>query len=253
MGDPQLRSRYDRLRDEREARRRSDNEVAGEAEWVPPAWEGDEVPIVYEKVGEDELDEREVGSSPLYKQYENYSNGKVKSVDIIYGPDVRRLAYEIWLLKANRSNARAARMLYEELEGEMPRYPTAQTIRKWRNEEGWEARASDDIAQVAQHLNRRHFEKLFAMTDEALEIKASIIHNDHPERDSRRLDIISRSVDELLKLRGLGTAGVQGGAEPPKAASKAVEEAGTLREKSAALRDEILSEKQLVAGKKKHR
>lgn len=253
MGSAQLRSRYDRLRDEREARRRSEESVVGEAGFDPSQWEGDEIPIVYEKVDEDGVIEAGNNESALYKEYSNYSNGRLKSVDIVYGPDVRRLAYELWLLKANRSNARAARMLAEELEGEMPRYPTTQTIRKWRIEEEWDTRASDDIAQVAQLLNRRHFEKLFAMTDEALEIKASIIHNDHPETDSRRLDIISRSVDELLKLRGLGTAGVQGGAEPPKAASKAVEEAGTLREKSAALRDEILQEKQLVAGKKKHR
>lgn len=198
-------------------------------------------------------EEDDVAEVRLYKQYENWSNGTLKSVDIVYGDDVKRLAYEIWLLKANRSNARTASMLYDELEGEMPKYPSPQTIRSWRVKEEWDLRASDDIAQVAQMLNRRHLEKLFAMTDEALEIKASIIHNDHPEKDARRLDIISRSVDELLKLRGLGTAGVQGGNEPPRAVSKAIEEAGTVREKSAALRDEILQEKQDIVGQKKHR
>lgn len=249
MADSQLRSKYERLRDEREERKRRDSPTERA---VAEGWDGERVDVVYETTPKDETGDEEPGPV-LYKEYENWSSGRLKSVDIVFGDDVRRLAYEIWLLKANRSNTRTAKMLYDELEGELPRYPTASTIRGWRIKEEWDMRASDDIAQVAQMLNRRHLEKLFAMTDEALEIKASIIHNDHPEKDSKRLDIISRSVDELLKLRGLGTAGVQGGADPPKAPSKAIEEAGTVQEKSAALRDEILSEKQLIAGKKKHR
>ena len=103
-------------------------------------------------------------------------------------------------------------------------------------------------------LNRRHFEKLFTLTEEALEVKASILANDHPEQDSKRLDVIARTATELLKLRGLGTAGViAGGIEPPKPQASGVEAAANVQEASAMLRDEILQNKQIVAGKKKHR
>ena len=145
-------------------------------------------------------------------------------------------------------------MLSEELSGEMPSFPHANTIRTWRRNEGWDDRASQDIAQVAQMLNRRHFEKLFTLTEEALEVKASILANDHPEQDSKRLDVIARTATELLKLRGLGTAGViAGGIEPPKPQASGVEAAANVQEASAMLRDEILQNKQIVAGKKKHR
>lgn len=256
MGDSQLRSRYDRLRDEREARgegNRTDERPEYES------WDGEIVDAVFETIDEDgvieevPLVQQPQREFPLFTEHENWSSGRLASVDIVYGDDIKRLAYEIWLLKANQNNARTARILAEELEGELPRYPKSQTIRDWRRNEEWDSRASEDIARIAQKLNRRHFEKLFAYTDEAIETKIQIMRNEHPENDSKRLDTISRSIDSFLALRGLGTAGVQGGNEPPKAAARLVEEAGTTQEKSRALRDEILEEKQLMAGKKKHR
>lgn len=178
--------------------------------------------------------------------------GRAPANAVEYSAEIRRLAYEIWLLKADRNIARTARMLKEELGDELAYTPTDRQIRNWRREELWEARAQDDIKQVAQMLNERHFLRLFAASEQAGSDLVSIAQNDHPEKDARRLQVIKDANVELLKLRGLGTAGGYAPPAIPHATVRLGENNETPQELSRAIREAILTEKkQLGQGKKR--
>lgn len=280
MDSPRTIPRFDRIRQDKE-RRRAEREAyeAGKRDWKrPPLRQAapqvaespspESVSVTDESQPEnpaprlvrvdengkpipDFAERREAEpEAPLFTQHEQWRAGKLLKVDIIYSEEIHRLAYEIWLLKATRNIARTARMLEKELEGELPAYPTASAIRNWKNAEQWEARASDDLKNIARHLDARHFEKLFAMTDELLEVATAIATNDHPEKDPKRLDIISRTVQELLKLRGIGTAGVHARPTLPAPSALALEAGSSPADRSRAIREEILEAKQASRQKK---
>jgi hypothetical protein len=201
-----------------------------------------------EYVAEDERETRYVGTSLVAR----VKGGREPAVSVEYSEEIRRLAYEIWLLKADRNVARTARMLVDELRDELPSYPTDRQIRNWRKEEAWEARAQDDIKQVAQMLNERHFLRLFAASEQAGSDLVSIAQNDHPEKDARRLQVIKDANVELLKLRGLGTAGGYAPPAIPHATVRLGEQGETAQELSRAIREAILSDKkQLGQGKRR--
>lgn len=163
---------------------------------------------------------------------------------IEYGPDVRRLAYEIWLLRADRNAEQTARLLYDEAQDDLAHFPNAATIRKWAREEQWKLRAEEEIKNVAQFLNERHFLRLFAATETAEEAIIKIVNNTHEEQNPRRLQVIKDAAVELLKLRGLGTAG---GYAPPPIPHATVKIGGgneSPQELARQIRDHIAAEKE---------
>lgn len=164
-----------------------------------------------------------------------------------YSDEVRRLAFEIWLLRADRSTSRTARLLAEELAGEMEQFPTDRTLRLWRDEDQWYLKAEEAIKEVAPMLNERHFLRLFAATEQAERALIDIIHNDHPEKDARRLQVIKDAALELLKLRGLGTAGGYAPPAIPHATVRLDAESQTPQELSRAIREAILEERESAA------
>lgn len=170
-----------------------------------------------------------------------------------YDDAIRRLAFEIWLLKADRNCERTALLLRQELDGEIPYYPSGRTIRKWCKSEEWSLQAEDAIKSVAQFLNERDFIRLFALTQEAVRVYGDIIHNDHPEPDPKRLQVIANTATELLKLRGLGTAG---GYAPPSIPSITVRNDNpdaTPQELARELMEHIAESKQKQADRKGRR
>jgi hypothetical protein len=177
-------------------------------------------------------------------------NAPIQRSPIEYGEDVRRLAFEIWLLRADRNCTRAARLLAEELAGEMEQFPSDRVVRQWRREDEWELKAQEAIKEVAPLLNERHFLRLFAATEQAEKAIIDIIHNDHPEPDARRLQVIKDAALELLRLRGLGTAGGYAPPAIPHATVRLDENTSTPQELSRQIRELILEERQHSAAPK---
>lgn len=168
-----------------------------------------------------------------------------------YGDNVRRLAYELWWLRADRNFARTARLLVEELGDELPRSPSAATIRLWAREENWVGKVEDDIKSVATILNERHFLRLFAASEQAGETLVTIALGEHPEADGRKLQVIKDAAVELLKLRGLGTAGGYAPPAIPTATARIDTSQKTPEELSQMIREAILQEKQVGTAKKR--
>jgi hypothetical protein len=148
-------------------------------------------------------------------------------------------------------------MLEDELSDWMDEFPSPRLINKWKHEENWSARAEDDIKQVAPMLNERHFLRLFTMTEEAEELYAQVIAGDHPLLHSndphaaKKLDVMFKAAQDLLKLRGLGTAGGYAPPAIPHATVRLEEQGGKTPGQIAAVIRELILEEKVQAGRKK--
>jgi hypothetical protein len=93
--------------------------------------------------------------------------------------DLRQLAYEIWLLKADRNATRTQRLLAEEcrlaadeqvddntgeitlVDDESLPIPTVRQVQRWAKDGDWEHKADDDVARLAPKLYKRFNTRLF--------------------------------------------------------------------------------------------
>lgn len=162
-----------------------------------------------------------------------------------YDGSVVRLAYELWLLRADRNCQKTSRLLYDELKDDLPQTPSASQIRGWRDEYQWELNAQEDIKSVAQMLNERQFLRFFVASEEAAKELVRIALNDHEEQDARRLAVIKDACIEIIRIRGLGTAGGYAPPAIPHATVRLGENSTTSpQELSRQIREAILEEKQ---------
>lgn len=192
------------------------------------------------------------GKSPYPDDYIDRKTGEIyPETNFEYGEDVRRLAYELWWLRSDRNYAQTERLLKEELGDELPSTPSVATIRKWSKEENWVGKVEDDIKSVARILNERHFLRLFAASEEAQAELIKIALNIHPEKDARRLQVIKDACNELLKLRGIGTAGGYAPPPVPQATVRLDTTRMSPEELSQSIRDAILEEKQTSVVRRK--
>ena len=197
-----------------------------------------------------------------------YSENAIERLDVVthmpppfaYGENVRRLAYEIWMLKGNRNVTRTQRLLGEELvddeTGEVMPVPSVAALRKWAKEDHWAARADEDIKEVAPFLGERHLIRLFATTDGSLDTLSRIatMLDDTIDRgekpDARLLQVVKDACVELLKLRGLGTAGAILAPQIPQTTQKTDLTRMTPEELSQHMRQLIVEEREATNAKR---
>lgn len=183
-----------------------------------------------------------------------------------FGENIRQLAFEIWLLRADRNVARTQRALAEELADDCEELgvdpPSESAIRKWVKEENWKLKADEAIKEVAPFLNERHFLRLFAASEGAGETLARLamaaenilrrleMGQQISQTDARVLNTIKDASVELLKLRGLGTAGGYAPPAIPQATVKINTDDMTPEELSQHVRALILEEREAMNAKK---
>jgi hypothetical protein len=168
---------------------------------------------------------------------------------------VKALCFEIWLFLADRNAEDTVRLLAERLANVAPedapqlqRLPSVRTVQNWAKTENWAIKANDLIRHTAEHIDEEQIARLFVLSDKAINLAHRIIDGEflnHPRTGN--VAIMADMVKEILKFRGLGTAGVLGAPTLHIKVENAVEGLPemTLEEKSEAMRQRTLKGKEL--------
>lgn len=173
-----------------------------------------------------------------------------------YDDAVKDLCFQVWLFQADRNAEETRRILEGELTEfsgaslpNLDRIPTARQIQLWVKNEHWAQRGNDLIRNTAEHIDESQIARLFIISDEAISFARELIRGDydmHPKPGN--LAVRWDAAKEMLRFRGLGTAGVVGA---PTLEVKVVNDlddrmkALSIDEKAEMLREATLKEKEL--------
>jgi hypothetical protein len=130
----------------------------------------------------------------------------------------KQLCFEIWLFLADRNAEDTVRILTERLQNVAPeefpqdlRIPSVRTVQNWAKTEGWAYKANDLIRNTAEHIDETQIARLFVISEEAIGFAHRLIRGDFDKFGSPGvLAVRWDAAKEMLKFRGLGTAGVVG-------------------------------------------
>jgi hypothetical protein len=130
----------------------------------------------------------------------------------------KQLCFEIWLFLADRNAEDTVRILTERLENLAPedvpqlgRLPSVRTVQNWAKTDGWAYKANDLIRNTAEHIDETQIARLFVISEEAIGFAHRLIRGDFDHFKSPGvLAVRWDAAKEMLKFRGLGTAGVVG-------------------------------------------
>jgi hypothetical protein len=144
---------------------------------------------------------------------------------IRYSDDLRQLAYEIWLLKADRNAARTQMLLAEQcraeaeeqvddntgvilsIEDESLNIPTVRQVQRWAKDGNWSQKAADDIARLAPRMYKDFNARLFTQIEAAQQLDFDILSGKYGNPNSPGiLAVMEKVAARLQTLAGVGTA-----------------------------------------------
>jgi hypothetical protein len=173
-----------------------------------------------------------------------------------FSAELKAYLYEIWLFLADRSAPRTLKILEQQLSASAPidtsvdfsRLPSVRTLQSWIKDEKWDEEANDHIRRTAKHIDESQISRMFLISDLALSFAHQLLeHGFDPGDNAGILAVKWDAAKEMLKFRGLGTAGAIGGT--PTLEIKVTNTAAdlpelTTAEKSEAFRERTLRQKQ---------
>ena len=125
--------------------------------------------------------------------------------------------FEIWLYLADRNCAATYDKLVEELQDSpvfaADHFPSLRQIQQKRKKEDWDLRANNIIRSEARHIDETHTARMLVMGEKALDLAEQLITGKIEAKDRNDAQLIAIRWDaakEMLRFRGLGTAGVVG-------------------------------------------
>jgi hypothetical protein len=144
---------------------------------------------------------------------------------IRYSDDLRQLAYEIWLLKADRNATRTQMLLAEQcradaeeqiddntgeilsIEDESLNIPTVRQVQRWAKDGNWSQKAADDIARLAPRMYKDFNARLFTQIEAAQQLDFDILSGKYGNPNSPGiLAVMEKVAARLQTLAGVGTA-----------------------------------------------
>jgi hypothetical protein len=173
-----------------------------------------------------------------------------------FSEELKELLYEIWLFLADRNAARALSLLEQRLSASAPnetsadfsRLPSVRTLQSWIKAEKWDEKANDHIRATAKHIDETQISRMFVISDLALSFAHQLLEQGYDPKDHAGVLAVKwDAAKEMLKFRGLGTAGAIGGT--PTLEIKVTNQTDglpelTTEEKSEAFRERTLRRKQ---------
>lgn len=168
-----------------------------------------------------------------------------------FDDELWELAYEIWLLKADRNAVRTHRMLrqhvidsmdpeFDDIDEESLNIPGLRAVQKRIKDHKWRERASNDMAGLAPHLGKEHFWRLYALTDAAESFYAAMMHGEYDHFASPGILASKVAVaKDLLMLRGLGTASGLAPISMPQAEAKVLDQELSVQEMQRQTRERL--------------
>jgi hypothetical protein len=130
------------------------------------------------------------------------------------------LIYEIWLFLADRNAKRAYQILLQQLDVMSPEdlpftaeeIPSIRTIQRRVKSEQWDYQANDHIRSTAKHIDETQISRMFVISDLALSFAHQLLEAGYnPSDHAGVLAVKWDAAKEMLRFRGLGTAGAVGG------------------------------------------
>ena len=141
----------------------------------------------------------------------------VKQSNMAYQQDLWDYIFEIWLYLADRNCAATYDIMVKELQDsnvfEPDLYPGLRAIQQRRKKEDWDRRANDIIRSEARHIDETHTARMFVASGKALDLATALIEGTVTVKDRNEAQVLAIRWDaakELLRFRGLGTAGAVG-------------------------------------------
>jgi hypothetical protein len=142
-----------------------------------------------------------------------------------FSDDIRELAYEIWLLKADRNAARTQSLLAEQCRAEAEEQiddntgeilsidddslpiPTVRQVQRWAKDGNWQQKAADDIARLAPRMYKDFNARLFSQIEAAQQLDFDILSGKYGNPHSPGiLAVMEKVAARLQTLAGVGTA-----------------------------------------------
>lgn len=155
-----------------------------------------------------------------------------------FDDETRQLAYELWLLKADRNATRTQQMLAEQIRAEVEaaeeefgpiddenvKIPTVRQVQNWAKDGNWAERAADDIARIAPKLYKDANARLFALVSRAQEFDADVLAGKYGNVHSPGvLAVVEKVAARVQAMAGVGMAGVQQTVVIPQPSVKQIE------------------------------
>lgn len=141
----------------------------------------------------------------------------VKQSAVRYEQELWDYIFEIWLYLADRNCAATYDKLIDELEDSpvfSPEHlPTLRAIQARKKRDNWDLRANNIIRSEARHIDETHTARMLVMGEKALDLAEQLITGKIAAKDRNDAQLIAIRWDaakEMLRFRGLGTAGVVG-------------------------------------------
>lgn len=140
-----------------------------------------------------------------------------KQPAIRYEQELWDYIFEIWLYLADRNCAATYDKMLEELEDspifDSDIYPSVRQIQYKRKKDNWDLRANNIIRSEARNIDETHTARMLVMGEKALDLAEQLITGQIVAKDRNDAQLIAIRWDaakEMLRFRGLGTAGVVG-------------------------------------------
>lgn len=162
--------------------------------------------------------------------------------------------FDIWLFLADRNCARTHRMLLTEFR-ETPnfdesKFPTVRQIQNKAKREDWDLQGNQKIRELAPTIDDSQISRLLVMADKALDFADRLLSGEYDHHSKTgNLAVRWDAAKEMLKFRGLGTAGAVGNIPTLKIEVEAAKDDPMAllsnEEKLEALRVAVLEKKQL--------
>lgn len=141
----------------------------------------------------------------------------VQTNHVRYEQELWDYIFEIWLYLADRNCAATYDKLVQELQHspvfDPELYPNVRSIQQKRKKDKWDERANNIIRSEARHIDETQISRMFVMSDKALDLANDLIEGKVQAKDRNDAQIIAIRWDaakEMLRFRGLGTAGAVG-------------------------------------------
>lgn len=176
-----------------------------------------------------------------------------------FDDEMRALAYEIWLLKADRNAARTRQMLADEcrlaveeqiddntgeiasIDDESLRIPTVRQVQRWVKDGDWPKRATEDITKLAPKLWKAANSRLFAQLEAAQRFDGDVLDGAYDRYDKPGILAIKEKVAARIQtLAGIGTAAGLLPPSIPQSSVKAIDASSTPQEMAREQRERLL-------------
>lgn len=159
--------------------------------------------------------------------------------------------FEVWLFLADRNCTRARKLFLETFRISEnindDSVPTVRQIQYKAKQQNWDRKGNETLRAAAKHIDDNHLARLLVSRGKALDLLDRIVSGDYYDGKAMTLSIMEDAAKELLKLGGLGTAGMLTGIPTLKVEVKA-SDADTAKlsfdERAQRQRNMILASKQ---------